>query len=277
MESSEDHSIAQPMEIDDDETESDEVPEDDPIFLYQRFLPDTPSAHPQPRQEACRDTSAALSSWMESAARLQTRFEETRQLLRDKNAVITKAERLEKQALAARDRALAEMEKLKIQNTELRQQLEAAGAPGSSHQELVRLFFENTELKKKLDHANNKVQASERDAGFAREQYQFASTATYEMRKELDGVQAANTELQRKADARAIKLREMAMANAATARDAEIEELNIRLKEREDRIARLEQREVYGLKRGSVPRRVGSPALSRGSSPGLAALRRGEV
>ena len=84
----------------------------------------------------------------------------------------------------------------------------------------------------------------------------------------------------RKADQRPIELAKIRNAEAVKARDAQIENLALRVKEREDRIVKLiEQRDNgYGPKRSSMQRRVGSPAQSRGSSPNLAALRsRGDV
>jgi chromosome segregation ATPase len=222
-----------------------------------------------------KHNNEALKSWMESADRLQSRYEELRKAMHDIKATIKTHERTEKAAATSRDRAFADAEKLRTQNAELSSQLTATLALLRDEKPNIEsLWSENTELKKKLVNANNKIEAMEKETAFAREQYQSASTATYEMRRDMEELKISNAHLQRLADERVVKVQK----ERQMARDLKIEELAGQLKEREDRIQKLEHREVpmQGTKR-SVPRRVGSPAQSRGSSPNLAALRRSEA
>jgi DNA repair exonuclease SbcCD ATPase subunit len=218
-----------------------------------------------------------LKDWMASQARLQTRFEELQQTLREAKSQLKTHENTSKAAITRRDRALADVEKLHTQKAALNTQLQdTLRMLKTGNPEVSALATENTELKKKLEHASNKIASAEKEAEFVREQYQNASKAMFESRKELDALQEQNVVLQRKADERVITLRDLANGEAVRARDEEIKELNQRLKEKDERCARLTIREgVYGLKRGGVPRRVGSPAQSRGSSPSLAVRRVG--
>ena len=174
-------------------------------------------------------------------------------------------------------RSRAANEKLTAQNKELNTKLASMLRQlGDDKPEAARLVTENAELKKRLLSAKTMAESTEREAAFAREQYQAASTATYEMRKEVNGLRASNEELQRRADERVVKLRELRNDTAVAQRDARISELRMMLKERDDRIQRLEAREAMPAKR-SVARRVSSPAQSRASSPGPAAWRRGDA
>jgi chromosome segregation ATPase len=226
-----------------------------------------------------KHNNEALKSWMESADRLQSRYEELRKAMHDIKATIKTHERTEKAAATSRDRAFADAEKLRTQNAELSSQLTATLALLRDEKPNIEsLWSENTELKKKLVNANNKIEAMEKETAFAREQYQSASTATYEMRRDMEELKISNAHLQRLADERVVKVQKERQMAAVEARDLKIEELAGQLKEREDRIQKLEHREgpMQGMKR-SVPRRVGSPAQSRGSSPNLAALRRSEA
>jgi chromosome segregation ATPase len=218
-----------------------------------------------------------LKAWMASQARLQSRFEELQQVLRDRKSEIKAHERTAKIADARRDRALADVEKLQAQKAALNEQIQdtlallKAGNP-----EMSALAAENKELKRQLESANNKIAAAEKEAGFVREQYQNASQAVFEVRRECQELQKENEALKRQADVRVVALRQIATKDAIKARDQEIEELKMRIKEKDERCARLAVREgTYGLKRGSVPRRIGSPAQSRGSSPSVAGRRPG--
>jgi predicted nucleic acid-binding Zn-ribbon protein len=272
------------MELDDDnETES----EPDPELAYVFARPVAPilDAEDQPLEELShaellamlKERNEELKNWMASQARLQTRFEELQQVLRDRKSEIKAHERTANNAVARRDRALADVEKLQAQKAALNSQIQdtlqllKAGNP-----EMSALVAENKELKTQLEAAKNKIAAAEKEAGFVREQYQNASKAVLDVRRECEELQRENTVLKRKADERVVTLRQMANEDAIKVRDQQIEELKISIREKDERCARLAVREgTYGLKRGSVPRRIGSPAQSRGSSPSVAGRRPG--
>ncbi|KAA8900738.1 class II histone deacetylase complex subunits 2 and 3-domain-containing protein [Sphaerosporella brunnea] len=273
-----------PMDLDDNETESEPEPE----LAYVSARPVIPTVHLDDRPlegfshaelvDMLKQRNEELEGWMASQARLQTRFEELQQALREYKAKNRDHERSVKSANTRRDRALADVEKLQEQKATLNTQIhDAMQLLKTTNPELSALVTENAELKQKLEQATNKLSYAEKEAEFVREQYQNASKAMYDVRKEFDDLQQQNVILQRKADERVVTLRAMANQQAIQARDQQIEELIARNKEMEQRCAKLMTREgAYTFnKRGSVPRRVGSPAQSRGSSPSVASRRAG--
>lgn len=135
------------------------------------------------------------------------------------------------------------------------------------------LSKEVQDLKKKL----NNLKGMEKEAEFAREQYQNRSAAAAEMMRELDRLSTENEELKRRADFRVVELRKLGEERATEMWEEEKRKLKEMIKEREDRIQRLENREASVVKR-SVGRRVGSPAYgSRGNSPAIGGRERREL
>ncbi|KAF8540320.1 hypothetical protein BDD12DRAFT_880582 [Trichophaea hybrida] len=271
------------MDVDDNETESDTDPElgahAQPL---QPIIPEEPLLEEMSRDELLKmfkHNNETLKTWMESANRLQSRYEDLRKAIHDVKSTLTTTSRAEKLAITTRDNALADLEKIRAKNLELASELTTTlNLLRDEKPDIASLWSENAELKKKIQQANTKIEATEKQTAFALEQYQIASAATYEIRKEVEELRINNERLQRLADERVVKVQKEWQMAAMEARDIKIEELTGRLKEREERIQKLEMREgvMQGVKR-NVQRRVGSPAQSRGSSPNLAALRRAEV
>ncbi|KAI5816970.1 class II histone deacetylase complex subunits 2 and 3-domain-containing protein [Pyronema omphalodes] len=135
------------------------------------------------------------------------------------------------------------------------------------------LSKEVQDLKKKL----NNLKGMEKEAEFAREQYQNCSAAAAEMKRDLDKLTTENEDLKRKADFRVVELQKLSNERAIEMWQEEKQKLKEKLKEREDRIQRLENREASVVKR-SVGRRVGSPAYgSRGNSPAIGGRERRDL
>jgi hypothetical protein len=133
------------------------------------------------------------------------------------------------------------------------------------------LSKEVQDLKKKL----NNLKGMEKEAEFAREQYQNRSAAAAEMKRDLDRLSTENEYLKRRADFRVVE--KLGQERATEMWEEERRKLKEMIKEREDRIQRLENREASVVKR-SVGRRVGSPAYgSRGNSPAIGGRERREL
>ena len=224
-----------------------------------------------------RKLDEQLKDWALCVDRLQCRYEELRKSVHDAKSVVRTYETALGSANQSKEQLRVANEKLVARNKDLDTRLSSVmQLLGDDKPEAGRLVTENAELKKRLASAKSTAESTEREAAFAREQYQAASAAILEMRREVDGLRASNEELQRRADERVVKLRQLRNDTALAQRDALISGLKTMLKERDDRIQRLEAREAMPAKR-NVARRVSSPAQSRASSPGLAAWRRGDA
>jgi len=124
-------------------------------------------------------------------------------------------------------------------------------------------------MKRQLDSAKSEVE-------WARGAYQTATREGGDRSKEAAELRRLNEELERKADERAVKLRELQFDSQRKVKDGEIGKLRLKLAERDERIRRLENEKInigykggrpLGTRATSVPRR-GSPNTSRTSSPG---------
>ena len=267
------------MEIDSDETDTEPEPElhRDPSIPAAPVCP-PPGSPPlsELSSEALiaklQTNQSSLESWMMAANRLQTRYEDfQRQMLAIKTNLKTQ-EKATRTAVAQRDRAIADKERIITEKDDVVEQLTIALASlKAGNSEMHALVVENSDLKTQVSVLGKKLEAAEKEAGFAREQYQNASNAAFAIRKEMDEMQGANEHLKRLADERVVALQKGRQDEAIRMRDEMIGDLESKLKERDERIKRLEmmpvaptpRRGVVGTRSGSVPRSV----ASRHSSP----------
>jgi chromosome segregation ATPase len=193
-------------------------------------------------------------------------------------AEIRNLEKTAEKVAVHKDRLVADGRKMECKHADLKAEL-AKALESLNSNDLTsthgKLLSENMELKKKVDHLQHKVESTERDAQFAREQYQTASNSIYEVRQENEELQSRCETLKRKADDNIVTLRQMNHHFGVSRRDDEIEQLKVQLKESEERVRRLElekantsRKGVLGTRSMSVPKR-GSPAQSRASSPNV--------
>ena len=178
-----------------------------------------------------------------------------------------------------------EVANLKDERRQLKQELQQARTAllSSDSPDLVKmeeLRTENAKLKDEIGSMGRQLENAKSDAQWAREAYQTATSEGGDRKKEAAELRQLNEELERKADERAVKLREIQLDNQRKVKDQQIDKLKHLLAEREERIRRLEnEKNNIGYKGGrplgtratSVPRR-GSPNTSRTSSPGPGAM-----
>lgn len=196
-------------------------------------------------------------------------------------------------AKSQRDRALADAERYKAENTTLKEELAALrnDMSSSSNPVIARLSTLSNSvstLTTDLTQTRARLVSTEKDAQFAREQYQAASNANFSTRREIEEMQSEMEVLKRKADMKHVKLVE-------AQNDREVRELRkdneimkgtvaeckrgwerekVKVGELEERIRNGGSRGVglrgvaAGTRSGSVPRGVrGSPVGSRSGSP----------
>lgn len=223
-----------------------------------------------------------LRQWMDSTGRLQVRHEELRRTLLEVKRDLKKSQKTQKDAETRKERILNELTKMKTEKSQLQTDIEQArnsllaGPPGTAHLEQLRA--ENEELKEKLRAAENSAQTKERDFDFLRDQYQQASNGAFELQRDNDGLRKEILVLEKRSDEVVVRLRQSQLGNQVKARDKLIESLSLQLKEREERILRLEhERAVNTRSRGSLGMRAssvsirGSPIQSRATSPATGA------
>jgi hypothetical protein len=240
---------------------------------------------PQPRETLLlmlKGSIKTMESWIASTGRLQLRYETLRQTSSALQAQIEHQENKLRQSIFRRDRTLSEVADMRVQNTELKSQLEQAhdllnSSPSSS--KAVSILHNNKELEKLVESLQSKINSSEKELEFIRVQYQNASSATLEMRREMMELHQNQVALQRKADDRVLRLHQLRIDNEVAARDSRVEQLEIMIREREERISKLEQERISNPKRGiwgsgrsvSLPRR-GSDVPSRANSPNVGSM-----
>lgn len=231
------------------------------------------------------EKSREFDEWVNSTSRLQLRFEEMRQEVTALKSQLKKSKDLEVHAQERMTRLNTEVVTLKEDNKQLRQELNQARASllSSGKPELVELETfrsENAKLKDELGNAERQIETAKSEVEYVRDAYQTATREGGDRSKEATELRRLNEELERKADERAVRLRELQIDNQSKVKDQQIDKLKHLLAEREERIRRLEyERNNIGYKGGrsigtratSVPRR-GSPSKSRTSSPGPGTL-----
>ncbi|KAF8252991.1 hypothetical protein K440DRAFT_273263 [Wilcoxina mikolae CBS 423.85] len=179
------------MDVDDNETESDTDPE---LGAHARplqpIIPEEPLLEEMSRDELLKmlkHNNETLKTWMESANRLQSRYEDLRKAIHDVKSTLTTTSRAEKLAITTRDNALADLEKIRAKNLELTSQLTTTlNLLRDKKPDIESLWSENAELKNKIQQTNTKIEATEKQTAFVLEQYQIASKATYEISKEVE-------------------------------------------------------------------------------------------
>ncbi|KAF8460671.1 class II histone deacetylase complex subunits 2 and 3-domain-containing protein [Kalaharituber pfeilii] len=227
-----------------------------------------------------------FNSWVSSTSRLQLRFEQMREETKQLKSILSKSKKAEAASEARNQRLTAELNGLRDERNKLRQDLQQARATliSSDKPDVVKmeqLRAENEKLQEQLKSANSQLESAKSELVWARDAYQTATREGGERGKEAEELRRLNETLQRKADERAITLRQMQHENLHKVKDQQINKLKHQLSERDERIRRLEnERNTIGSYKGgrqlgtrasSVPRR-GSPNASRTSSPGPGAL-----
>lgn len=215
---------------------------------------------------------------MDSTGRLQVRHEELRKTVLEVKKDLRELQKTQESAEARKERMSNELTRVKTERTQLRIDLEQArkrllsGPPKTM--QLEQLRAENEELREKLRSAKNSAQVRERDFDFVREQYQQASTGALELRSDNDKLRKEISVLEKRSGEVVVQLRQLQLGNQVATRDKLIENLSLQLKERDERIARLEhERTVSTRSRGSLGMRAasvsirGSPIQSRATSP----------
>ncbi|KAF8425572.1 hypothetical protein EV426DRAFT_51766 [Tirmania nivea] len=231
------------------------------------------------------EKSRELHDWVNSTSRLQLRFEQAREEVKTLNFELKHSKDQVASAQERMTRLNTEVISLKDERKQLKQDLQQARAAllSSDKPDVVKmeeLRAKNAKLKEEVTSLNRQLESTKSEAQYARDAYQKATREGGDRAKEAEELRRLNEELERKADERAVKLREVQFVNQSKVKDQQIDKLKRVLTEREERIRRLElERNSIGYKGGrplgtratSVPRR-GSPSTSRTSSPGPGAL-----
>ncbi|KAI5838051.1 class II histone deacetylase complex subunits 2 and 3-domain-containing protein [Morchella snyderi] len=227
---------------------------------------------------AFRGQAENLQQWMESTGRLQIRHEELKKKLIEARKELKKSQKTQRDAENRKEHMSKELTKARNERNKADEELKEAharllaGPPEVAALEQSRA--ENERLNEKLRSVESKLQARDNEFDFLREQYQGASNGALELKVDNTRLQEENSVLERRGADVVVKLRRMQHDNQIQARDKQIESLTLQLKEREERIARLEhERQVNTRTRGSIGMRAssvsirGSPIQSRATSP----------
>lgn len=219
-----------------------------------------------------------LYQWKDSTGRLQTRHEELRKRLVETKKDLKRSQKTQKDSETRKDRMSNELAKVKAERVQLWADLEQArnallaGPPAKA--QLEQLRAENEKLKEKLRAVEGSLQARERDFDFVRDQYQQASNGALELKGDNERLRKVNSHLEKRSSEVVVQLRQLQQGNQVQARDKYIENLSLQLREREERIARLEHEKAVSTRsRGSLGMRAssvsirGSPIQSRATSP----------
>ena len=226
-----------------------------------------------------------LDTWVHSTSRLQFRFEEMRKEVQSLKTQLTKSKNLEIESQGRMTRLNVEVTNLKDERRQLKQELQQARTAllSSDSPDLVKmeeLRTGNAKLKDDICSMGRQLESAKSEVQWARAAYQTATREGGDRSKEAIELRQLNEELERKADERAVKLREIQLDNQRKVKDQQIDKLKHLLAEREERIRRLENEKSnisykggrpLGTRATSVPRR-GSPNTSRTSSPGPGAM-----
>lgn len=241
--------------------------------------------NPDQLRQLLIEKSRELHHWVNSTSRLQLRFEQMREEVKALNSEL---KRSKDQAVSAQERMTrlnTEVINLKDERKQLKHDLQQARAAllSSDKPDVAKmegLRAENAKLQEEVVSLNKQLESTKSEVQYARDAYQAATREGGDRAKEAEELRRLNEELERKADERVVKLREIQFVNQSKVKDQQIDKLKRVLAEREERIRRLEfERNSIGYKGGrplgtratSVPRR-GSPSTSRTSSPGPGTL-----
>ncbi|OCL09478.1 hypothetical protein AOQ84DRAFT_388142 [Glonium stellatum] len=234
----------------------------------------------QARLEA---SQARLNEYMASLESLQYRFEksgaEIRAARKERDEAVIRAA----VALKEKDSLAARLEKADEARRAAQTQLDAERAANASSTdtniaELSRLRAALAETETAKDKAEKSIARKEADFEFLRSEYQKASSAAAEYADRIESLEAQNTNLTRKADGQAVKLKRMGIDENQRSLLREIQKLKLELENREKLLAQREEelksvKNLKGLGMGtraaSVPRspRVGANGGSRAASP----------
>lgn len=196
-------------------------------------------------------------------------------------AQLRRSKNLEIESQGRMTRLNMEVTNLKDDRRQLNKELQHARTAllSSDSPDLVKteeLRIENAKLKDEISSMGRQLESAKSEVQWARAAYQTATREGGDRSKEATELRQLNEELERKADERAVKLREIQLDNQRKIKDQQIDKLKHILVEREERIRRLEGEKSniaykggrpLGTRATSVPRR-GSPNTSRTSSPG---------
>lgn len=218
-----------------------------------------------------------MRQWIASTGRLQNRYGELKKELISARKELKKSHKTQKDAENRKEHMSRELAKARNERAKLDAELKdareslLAGPPGMV--ELERSRAEKENLNEKLRTAENKLQVRDREFDFVKDQYHEASTGAKELQEDNTRLKEANSLLERKNADVVVQLRRMQNDSELQARDRQIENLSLQLRERDERIGRLEhERQVNTRTRGSVGMRAsssirGSPIQSRATSP----------
>lgn len=203
-----------------------------------------------------------MDSWVTSTTRLQNRYAELRESAQDFKTQIKEIEKDKLKAQTKQEKAAAN--KIRAENEELKRKLHQSfnsGLPECS--QMAEMWKKTQELQESLVKMEAILESSKKETEFVRGQYNDSANAMYEMRRELVEMQSSRGDLEKKADDRIVKLHELRLRNESAARDEKIEELEIRLRERTDRIMKLENEKTNILEEGSLGLEVDEPSKLR--------------
>jgi chromosome segregation ATPase len=215
---------------------------------------------------------------MESTGRLQLRHDELKKNLAEARKELKKSQKTQRDAENRKEHMSKELTKARNERNKADEELKEArarllaGPPDKAALEQSRA--ENEKLNEKLRSVEGKLQVRDKEFDFVREKYQEASNGALVLKVDNTRLQEENSVLERRGADVVVQLRRMQHESQVQARDKQIESLSLQLKEREERIARLEhERQVNTRTRGSIGMRAssvsirGSPIQSRATSP----------
>lgn len=168
-----------------------------------------------------------------------------------------------------------ERRQLRIELKEARSALLGSDKPDVARMEELRT--KNEKLEETIAGKERELKEKTTELELFRELRQTATAAAVEARRETAELQKANEVLQRKADERVIRLREMQFDAQSKLKDQQISKLESQLALKKEALRKLELKlastkgRPLGTRTVSVPQRA-SPGQSRTSSPGPTTL-----
>ncbi|RPB12448.1 hypothetical protein P167DRAFT_605614 [Morchella conica CCBAS932] len=268
-------------EQEEEEEEAEDIPKDNPVTFPEISSTNGLNIESLSREQlvaAFKRQAEGLQQWMESAGRLQLRHDELKKQLADTRKELRRSQKTQRDAENRKEHTSKELAKVRNERNKADEELKdararlLAGPPDKAALEQSRA--ENEKLSEKLRTVECKLQAQNNDFEFLRGQYQEASNGALELNADNTRLQEENSVLERRGADVVVQLRRMQHESQVQARDKQIESLTLQLREREERIARLEhERQVNTRTRGSIGMRAssvsirGSPIQSRATSP----------
>lgn len=221
-------------------------------------------------------TKRMLDEYTESLEELQLRFEMTSKKYRTLNATFDQSEATLATSINRNRRRSAEFATVNEKNASLEAELKGSRDALLNSTELSVAEREGFHgqirtLKESMVGLDKKVTNLNHDLEYCREQYQTASNAAVEATTRVSELEAELTVAQRKASGEAVKLATLNQKNENVELRAEVQQLGLEVKVREDLLRRKEE-ELRDLKHGRTGvvtrgNSVGGKS-SRGASPG---------